>query len=160
VSNASTGVALLQIADLPTPVDHRRRRLLTELALFVHGCAINAVSSTLRTVPTRSDQQLYSFKRLLKWNDHCSICDLELRLPREWELTRRILSVGVRDIRLGDVVIRSEVSNNRADVYECLVEFVSRYRPVDLSPLFFFYFAELYHPACQPRRGKEREQPR
>jgi hypothetical protein len=125
---------------------------VAELALFLHGSVINAASLGLPPASTLQDRRLYDFQRMLEWDDSCTVCKGKLELPSQ--PSRRMLSIGIRDIRLGNPVVRMAVSNNRADVYDCFVEFTRKRPFVQISQPFFFYFACLYHPWCKAKRGR------
>ena len=89
------------------------------------------------------------------------MCGYKINLPYVSVLLRGAgfaVSVGTRYIKLGDFTARQEVSTNRADVFECLSEFTTCYvkKPfVKISPIFLLYFAELYHPSCRQKRGRD-----
>jgi len=143
--------------------DYHRRTLVAELALFVHGSVVSAITGTLQlfSLPnTHQDRHRSTakFESLLKWKDTCAVCGTSLSLP-EGELpsgAHSLISIGMRDIRMGNYQARSTVSANRGDVYFCFAEFVSGDIGWShgLGP-YFFYFGELYHRSCKPFRGKE-----
>jgi len=102
---------------------HRRHSLITELAIFLRGCVINAAMTTKRTHLYADNISVPKpFEILLSWKNTCTLCGGLLRVPKE-DAGRRALSVGVKDIRIGNRIARSEVSTKRLDIYDCLSEF-------------------------------------
>jgi hypothetical protein len=137
--------------DVDGPASHCRP-LLAELALFLRGSVINAAALGLPPASTTQDLRLYTFRRMLEWDDSCTFCKGKLELPSQ--ASRRMLSIGVKDIRQGNPIVRMAVSKNRGDVYDCFVEFARKKPFVQISQPFFFYFACLCHPWCKAKRGK------
>ncbi len=92
-------------------------------------------------------------ERHLQWKDRCTTCNEPILVP-ETRLRKAIVSVGMKDIRAGNYSVRLGTSMNRHDVYHCFSDF----RPLPSShnsPIFFFYYAELYHFPCKQHRDKE-----
>jgi hypothetical protein len=136
---------------------HRRQQLFREITCFVRGCAIGAVATTLPQAPRENSTQrrLRTFSRLLSWRPTCVICRHDILLPQQPR--PRDVVVGVKDRRQSDFELLAAVSDNRLDIYDCPAEFTAKAPLVDIHPTFFYHFADLYHPACKPARGKHRE---
>lgn len=141
-----------------TAVQLNRRHLqISELGRFLHGCIINAIASTTAQAPTATQpsRRYHTFSRYLAWNNTCALCGKRLHLLLE--PPRRVFSIGIYDIRVGNFLVRAEVSQNRADIYECFYEYTAKTPFIDISPIFFFYFAEIYHVECKILRGRGRQ---
>jgi hypothetical protein len=133
--------------------------LMAELGTFIHGCEISAITLTWQLPPLsgwRERQGRAKFESLLKWNDVCASCGGKLSLP-EGSIRHAGFRVGMKDVRIGDHLTRSLVSNNRGDIYNCDSSFTANFTKAYLcwghsvGP-FYFYFAHLYHRRCKASR--------
>lgn len=140
---------------------HSCQLRFTELALAVHGIAAEVSFLTLPqfqpTEAQREDMHLLQIQSLLRWDDICTICGGRLFFHHV-ERRRDLVSVAMRDARVGSKIERSAVSLNRKDLYNCFSVIWSRADKVfwfgdQLGP-FFFYFAGPSHPECKNVRGK------
>ncbi|KAK0115498.1 hypothetical protein ONS96_013952 [Cadophora gregata f. sp. sojae] len=140
---------------------HKSRQTIMELARFFRGSIIVAYKITMitnyfdrRPPRTLEDARRGKFESLLPWTRKCALpsCDQPLDLPAEGGY--RMLSVGVKDTRMGFPEEREEISQNRLDIYYCLYEFVDSFNWNHNIAPFFFFFAHLYHPGCKPQVGK------
>jgi hypothetical protein len=137
---------------------HSRSLKFTELATFIRGTVAHATSITvnrfkLSDSPHRHHLQIYS---LLSYDNLCDVCGHPITLcpdDQVWD----VVSVSMRDPRVGSVIERSGISNNRRDVYGCFSNFMKdseHYWYGDILGPVFFYFAGLCHRECKPMRGK------
>jgi hypothetical protein len=143
---------------------HQARSHLAELALFIRSCVITASVHTFNYPPfppsTSPEIMIRTkYKSLLTFNNCCAGCGTELRLLNGESMEpSNAISIGVKDIRMGDTIVRSSVSDNRSHIYTCFSEFIrSSYFAGGWSQSFgpfFFHFARLYHIECKDRRGK------
>jgi hypothetical protein len=102
----------------------------------------------------------HKFSKLLKywpyftmWKNKCATYAAPLTLPATGDLLRKHISVGIKDMRVGNHRIRSAISQNRQNIYGCFISLIRECA----SPAFavlFFYFSDLHHPACKHDRGK------
>jgi hypothetical protein len=140
---------------------HTRLRLV-ELARFLRSCVITASVHTFQFPPLppsmdRETRTRTKFESLLKYDNKCAGCGTELTLPSEGTVApSQVISVGMKDIRIGDTLSRLDFSDNRRYIYEC---FSALTGPgwgcwSESFVPFFFHFAQLYHPECKRRRGK------
>lgn len=141
---------------------HRVRMLMAELGTFVHGCEISAITLTWQLSPLSGPvdkQRKVKFESLLEWNNTCATCGGKLLLP-EGRIQHLALRVGMKDVRVGDYLTRSEISDNRADIYDCFsaltADITNEYQGWgdNISPISLYY-ANLYHPWCKNGIGKE-----
>ncbi|KAE9373250.1 hypothetical protein N431DRAFT_465547 [Stipitochalara longipes BDJ] len=144
--------------------DHEYRMTFGELARCVRGSVVAAVYTTkaFYKMPPFEVPARFIFQSLLGWKATCATCGLEIHLP-EGKLPPRPVAIGMMDIRVGNKLIRSSVSENRRDVYMCFSGFTFQYGITGeearlwshaLGP-FFFYFATLHHPSCKMFREKD-----
>lgn len=142
------------------------RSRLAELALFVRSSVITASVHTFQFPPFPSSMYpeiriRTKFESLLRYDNICAGCGTELRLPSDETIElSQVISVFVKDIRIGHSLLRSGFSDNRRYIYECFSDFTADSRrwlaggwSESFIP-FFFHFAQLYHPECKVKRGK------
>ena len=124
-----SGMAIFRMSgtSLPDEVtlakNHRVHMLMAELGTFIHGCEISAITLTWQLPPlsgSREKQGRAKFEGLLKWNDVCAFCGGKLSLPGG-SIRHTAFRVGTKDVRIGDYLTRSQVSNNRGDIYNCFL---------------------------------------
>ncbi|KAF8864855.1 hypothetical protein BDZ45DRAFT_495301 [Acephala macrosclerotiorum] len=115
--------------DLPDEVAlakfHRLRMLLAELGAFIRGCEISTITWHLPLLSgTVEMQRGAKFESLLKWNNTCAYCRGKLSLP-SGKLPRAVFRVGMKDVRTGDYITRSQIPHNRGDIYDCFSAFTA-----------------------------------
>jgi len=140
------------------------RAHLAELALFLHGSVITASLETMfyPPLPQVLDKRRFKVESLLAYNNNCAGCGLEMTLPHgpSYQIFQAI-SIGIKDIRIGDVEIRSAFQSGRSHIYACFSEFLTsnaRFASGGWSDSFipfFFHFAQIYHVTCKHSRGKD-----
>jgi len=146
--------------ELPDPSalrqQHRKYILIAELGLFVRGCVLTAITSTLCRYHGLGESTYQAmWIDLLAFNKTCAGCETEVKFFEDSSGQRYSISIGVKDSRIGYAEVRSIISENRRDIYMCLIS-MSRLKlwAPNMSPVFLYY-AELYHPPCKTARSKD-----
>jgi hypothetical protein len=80
--------------------------IITELALFIRACVMEAAAITGHRVCLNQKEK---YQKFLTWKDTCAVCKEPLTLPEDFT---RAISVGVRNSRVGNPVARLETSSN------------------------------------------------
>jgi len=102
--------------------NHRNCILIAELARFFCGSIISTylITALMGNVSREYSFAYARFDSLLYWTTKCGLrgCTELLSLPTDRR--PRALAIGTRDSRMGDPIVREEISHDRLDVYECL----------------------------------------
>jgi hypothetical protein len=147
--------------------DATRDELLEELSLFARGVALNnlalrcparRVNVNKTSVNTPWNVQIW-YAILLRLNLRCASPGCTRPLPHPSSLTREsssAFSVGTQQARIGTRRARSFISENRAEGYACLVNWILTREPHPALVAAFLWYGELFHVDvwCKAGRGK------
>ncbi|KAF2147497.1 uncharacterized protein K452DRAFT_354867 [Aplosporella prunicola CBS 121167] len=135
-------------------------KIYNELVLFAHGAAIVAVLQR-----THSQQQRNPFawyESIRKFNSKCADTDCTRLLPNpehiaEHQMSRikTFMSVEACEARLGNCSVRSFISNNRQNGYNCLSELLAFYTMDEQLVILVFWYNHIFHAECsKPSQGE------